>query len=268
MKTARTPGVYASAITHVGRRSGRVYETPAGPFATDDGCISPSPMFADKTTARMVGVLFIIGTVTAIVGGALVEEPLKRSNALVAVAGSEGRVVTGALLELVLAASVAGIGALLFPVLRRRNEGLAMGYVCTRILESVLLLAASVSGLVFLNLSQDHGRAGVDGLAPLGNAVLAGRDRSSVVGGLVMLGVSTLILNSLLLTGKLVPSWLARWGLIAGAFVVACGALQLYGHVDAVLQAVLVGPVAVYEIVLAVRLISRGFDEPIAVVRS
>ena len=88
-------------------------------------------MFADKTTARIVGVLFIVGTVTAIVGGSLVEEPLERSNALVEVAGSEGRVVTGVLLELVLAASVAGIGALLFPVLRRRNEGLAMGYVCT-----------------------------------------------------------------------------------------------------------------------------------------
>ena len=70
--------------------------------------------------------------------------------------------MTGVLLELVLAASVAGIGALLFPVLRRRNEGLAMGYVCTRILESVLLLAASVSGLVFLDLGQDHGRAGLE----------------------------------------------------------------------------------------------------------
>ena len=59
--------------------------------------------------------LFFIGTVTAIVGGALVEEPLKRSNALVAVAGNEGRVVNGALLEHIRAASVAGIGALLFP---------------------------------------------------------------------------------------------------------------------------------------------------------
>ena len=127
--------------------------------------------------------------------------------------------MTGVLLELVLVVSVVGIGALLFPVLRRRNEGLAMGYVGTRILESVLLLAASVSGLVFLKLSQEHGRAGVDGLAPLGDAVLAGRDRSSLLGGLVMLGVSTLILNSLLLTAKLVPSWLAGWGLIGGALV-------------------------------------------------
>ena len=84
MKTARTPGAYAGAITHVGRRSGRVYETPVGPFAADDGFISPRPMFADKTTARIVGVLFIVATVTAIVGGALVEGPLKRSNALVA----------------------------------------------------------------------------------------------------------------------------------------------------------------------------------------
>ena len=67
MEQARTPGAYASAITHVGRRSGRVYETPAGPFATDEGFISPSPMFADKTTARKsagwVGVLWIMATV-------------------------------------------------------------------------------------------------------------------------------------------------------------------------------------------------------------
>ena len=51
MQTARTPGWYAGAI-HEGRRSGRVYETPAGPFATDDGFGSPSQMFADETTAR------------------------------------------------------------------------------------------------------------------------------------------------------------------------------------------------------------------------
>jgi len=211
MKTAGTPGAYAGAITHVGRRSGRVYETPVGPFATDDGFGSPPPMFADKTTARIVGVLFIVATVTAIVGGLLIHGPLKGSNALVDVAGREGRIVTGVLLELVLVVSVVGIGALLFPVLRRRNEGLAMGYVGTRILESVLLLAASVSGLVFLKLSQEHGRTGADGLLPLGDAVLAGRDRSSLLGGLVMLGVSTLILNSLLLTAKLVPAWLADW---------------------------------------------------------
>jgi hypothetical protein len=253
MKTAGTPGAYAGAVSHVGRRSGRI----------------ASAMFADRTTARIVEGLFIVATVTAIVGGALVEGPLKRSNALVDVAGSEGRVVTGVLFELVLVVSVVGIGALLFPVLRRRNEGLAMGYVGTRILESVLLLAASVSGLMFLKLSQEHGRAGLDGLAPLGDAVLAGRDRSSLLGGLVMLGVSTLILNSLLLTAKLVPAWLAGWGLIGGALVLVCGALELYGlHLDAVVQALLTAPVAVYEMVLAVRLILRGFDEPVVVVGS
>lgn len=220
-------------------------------------------MFADKTTARVVGVLFIVATATAIVGGFLAEEPLKRSNALVSVSGSEGRVVTGVLLELVLVLSVVGIGALLFPVLRRWNEGLAIGYVGTRLLEGVLLLGASVSGLVFLELSQDHGRAGLDGLAPLGDAVLAGRDRTSLLGGLVMLGVSTLILNSLLLTAKLVPAWLAGWGLIGGALVLVCGALELYGlDVATVVQALLTAPVALFEMVLAVRLISRGFDEP------
>ena len=229
--------------------------------------VSPGPMFADKTTARIVGVLFIVATVTAIVGGLLIYGPLKRSNALIDVAGSQGRIVTGVLLELVLVVAVVGIAALLFPVLRRHNEGLAMGYVGARILESVLLLTASVGALVFLKLSQEHGRTGLDGLVPLGDTVLAGRDRSSLLGGLVMLGVSTLILNSLLLTAKLVPAWLADWGLIGGALVLVCGALELYGlHLNAVVQALLTAPVAVYEMVLAVRLISRGFDEPVVVV--
>ena len=37
MKTAGQPGAYAGVVRHVGRKSGRPYETPIGPFPTDYG---------------------------------------------------------------------------------------------------------------------------------------------------------------------------------------------------------------------------------------
>ena len=216
---------------------------------------------SDRTAAAAAGVLFVVADVAAIVGGLLLEGPLTRSDALARIAGSEGRVATGVLLELVLALSVAGIGVLLYPVLRRRHEALALGYVAARLLESVLLLAAATSALVFLTLGQDQGR---EGLVPLGDALMAGRDRTLLLGGLVLLGVSTVILNSLLLRGKLVPAWLAYWGLAGGVLVFVRGLLELYGLEPGLADVVLTAPVAVYELALAARLIARGLHEPAA----
>ena len=85
-------------------------------------------MCTDRVTARIVGLLFIVGTVTAIVGGALVDS-ITEPDAVVDVAGSKGQIVTGALLEMVLALSVVGIAVMIYPVLKRRDEGLALGYV-------------------------------------------------------------------------------------------------------------------------------------------
>jgi hypothetical protein len=76
-------------------------------------------MFTDKLTARVVGVLFIVASVTAIVGGSLVGD----SDALGDLVGVQHRVITGVLIELVLVVSVVGIAVLAFPVLRRRDEG-------------------------------------------------------------------------------------------------------------------------------------------------
>jgi len=144
-----------------------------------------------------------------------------------------------------------------------------MGYVGTRILESVLLLAASVSGLVFLKLSQEHGRTGADGLLPLGDAVLARprpefpprRPRHARRQHSHPQQPSP--------DGEARPGLARRLGPIGGALVLVCGALELYGlHLDAVVQALLTAPVAVYEMVLAVPLISRGFDEPVVVTGS
>lgn len=220
-------------------------------------------MYTDKTTARIVGALFIIATATAIVGGSLLL-PLEEPDYLVAVAADEGQVVTGVLLELILVMSVFGIAVLLFPVLKRRNEGLALSYVGARVLEGVLLLAATVSALLILALSQDYGTSGVAGVEPLGDLLLAARDWTYLLGSVVVFGTTALILYSLLYQSRLVPVWLSLWGLAGGALILVRGLIEMYGaELSGVVQGVFAAPIAVQEMVLAVWLIVKGFSTPV-----
>jgi len=219
-------------------------------------------MGADRVTARVVGVLFIVGTVTAIVGGGLVDS-ITEPDAVVDVAGSKGQIVTGALLEMVLALSVVGIAVMIYPVLKRRDEGLALGYVGVRMLEAVLLLTASISALLLLSVSQDHGGDGTR-VQPTSDLVLAARDWTVLIGSMVLLGVGGLILYSLLLRSALVPAWLAAWGLAGAALILVEGVLEMYQlDLPVFVQAVLTAPIALNEMVLAVMLIVRGFGGPL-----
>ncbi len=215
-----------------------------------------------RTTARIIGILFIVATAAAIVGGTFLL-PTQEPSYLVDAAAKEGQVVTGVLLELIMVMSVIGVAVMFFPIFKRRNEELALGYVGARALEGVLLLAASVSALLVLALSQDYGQAGVASVQPLGDLLLAVREWTYTLGSLVMLGVSALILYSLLYQSKLVPTWLSVWGLIGGALILVRGMLEMYGlELPAAAQALFAAPIAINEMVLAVWLIAKGFDTP------
>jgi hypothetical protein len=222
--------------------------------STTDG----GAMFTDKTTARVVGVLFIAATVFAIVGGSLLL-PLDERDYLGEVAAQDGQVVSGALIEMLMVLSVIGIATMLFPVLRRRNEGLALTYVGTRMLEGVLLLAAAASALVVLGVSRDAGPAAQG----VGDAALGLREWTYLIGSEVMLGVSAVILYSLLYAARLVPAWLSLWGLAGGVLIGLGGVLEVYGvELPVAGQAIVAAPIAINEMVLALWLIVRGFSAP------
>jgi hypothetical protein len=215
-------------------------------------------MLTDKTTARVVGVLFIAATVFAIIGGSLLL-PLDEQDYLGEVAAQDGQVVSGALIEMLMVLSVIGIATMLFPVLKRRNEGLALTYVGTRTLEGVLLLAAAASALVVVGASRDAGPAAQG----IGDAALAAREWTYLVGSEVMLGVSAVILYSLLYAARLVPAWLSLWGLAGGVLIGLGGVLEVYGvELPVVGQAIVAAPIAINEMVLALWLIVRGFSPP------
>jgi hypothetical protein len=210
---------------------------------------------ARRGTAISVGALFVVASVTAIVGGSLI---LPIEDGLQAATAAETEVAAGVILEFVLVLSVVGIAVLLYPVLRPHGEGLALGYVAARILEAVLLLAAAMSARVVLALAVVEGTVNAEAQAGLALAI---REWTYLTGSLLFFGVSAVILYSLLYRGRLVPAWLSLWGLVGGILIAALGAVEVGGlAVPGEVHGLLVAPIGLNEMVLAIWLIVRGFD--------
>jgi len=210
-----------------------------------------------RATARAVGALFIVASAAAIVGGSLLL-PLVDATELASLADDKAQMISGALIEMVLVLAVAGIGVLLFPVLRRHGEGAALAYVGARTLEAVTLMAAAFTGLVAVALSETATAAGS---GPMTELVLAVRDTTYLVGSTVMLGLGGLILYSLLLRSRLVPAWLSAWGLLGAALILGSGLAEVYGvELSGVVQGITAAPIAFQEMVLAAWLIVKGFN--------
>ena len=217
-----------------------------------------------RAAARVVGVLFIVATVTSIIGGSLLL-PLDDQNYLIDVTAHENQIILGVLLELILALSVIGIAALLLPVLKPHGEGMAVGYVAVRTVEATFILIASTSALLVLALSQDWGSAGGVGVEPVGSALLSAREWTLFVGTLIVFSVSAVILNTLLYRSQLVPVWLSLLGLVGGLLLLTSAVVEMFAYgVDAPVALQLLGaaPIALQEMILAVLLIWKGFAGP------
>jgi len=211
-----------------------------------------------RKTAVAVGILFILATVLALLDSALTKDVGDAPDHLAQLAGRGGQLVAGALLAIGAGACCVLIAALLFPILKRRNEGMALGYLGLRILEAVTLVVTAVSVLLLVTVGRQAVAAGV----PVGSdlrtmaALLQGLHEWAFPMNPFVFGLGAVLFYSLLYTARLVPRWLSVWGLVGAAAVFAFSLLQFYG----VGSALLAVPIGVQEMVLAGWLLARGFD--------
>jgi hypothetical protein len=174
-----------------------------------------------------------------------------------------GAVVTCALLVLVMGLSLALVPVVLFPVLRRVDEVLAIGYLVVRgAVETACYVLSAISLLLLLPLgealSAGPGTASPVGVR-LGNLLLDHVDVGAVTALVFCLGGA--MFYAMLYRSRIVPRWIAIWGLAAIPFYVAAYVLAMYGVIgtDSAAQSMLYTPLAVQEMVLAVWMIARGF---------
>ncbi|WP_436492516.1 DUF4386 domain-containing protein [Actinokineospora sp. HUAS TT18] len=200
-------------------------------------------MTSPRTTATAAGVLYLLTHVTSIAAlllyGPLLDDP-----------GHTGAGIRlGALLEVVLMLTIVGTAITLYPVVRKQNEALAMGYVALRTLEAAVIGVGVVSLLAVITARE------------AGRALVAVHDWTFLLGPNFVLGTNTVLLAYLFYRSGLVPRFIAVLGLIGGplVFVSAIGVLfGLYEQVS-VPGSLAAVPVFLWELSLAVWLIAKGF---------
>jgi hypothetical protein len=213
-----------------------------------------------RKTAIIVGVLFITATVAYSLGIILLDPILGVSDILTSVSTNENQVIIGALLVLIDAVAVAGIGIMIYPILKRKNEPLALGYAGARIVECVLFIVNVIAILTLLTLSQKFIQAGTPDAAyyqTLGALLLAAGDWAFLLGFGLAFTISALILNFVLYQSKLIPRWLSVWGFAGAVLLWVYYLLQPF---SINLIEILFLPIAVQEMVFAVWLIVKGFN--------
>ena len=216
-----------------------------------------------RGAATAAGILYITGTVAGALSYVVIAPVSGARDPLASAAEHSGAVVTGALLVLVMGLSLAFVPIVLFPVLRRVNEVLAVGYLIVRgAVETACYVVLAIGWLLLVPLGDamavGPGTASPAG-ARVGSLVLDADATNAALTLVFCLGASMFYL--LLYRSRIVPRWIALWGLVAIPLYVAGDLLAMYGVIGAnSSEQVLVNmPMAVQEMVLAVWLIARGF---------
>ena len=218
-------------------------------------------MNANRKTAIIAGALWIIASVAGVLGyGVFLNPILSATDYLFQVSANEIQIITGAFLILVMAVAVAWIPVMLFPILKKHHEALAVGYLGARIIECVILIVGDISLLSLLTLSQEFVKAGAPATSyfqTLGTLLLAAGDWTFLLGPGIAFSITALILNYLLYQSRLVPRFLSVWGLIGATMLFAYDVLQIWGFNLPLIVAL---PIALQEMVFAVWLIVKGFN--------
>lgn len=177
-----------------------------------------------RTTAVVVGVIYLAGFVVGLVGTGFIQTVLGAPDYLSTVSAKSMMLAIGAILWLMAVAGDAAHGVLMFSVLKPHSERLAIGYLASRIIDAVFLAVYVLFILLQIPLGSAYLKAAVPTTFSLQalSTVSAQADLYAYSIGMVALGLAGLMLNSLFYRTRLVPRWIAVWGLVGYAILV-CG---------------------------------------------
>jgi hypothetical protein len=217
-----------------------------------------------QTIARVFGVLYLITFITSIPAAFIFYAPVLGDPRYILGAGADTGVQWGAFLEMILIIANIGTAVVLYPILKRQNEILILGYVTARVVECVFIAMGLLSLLTIVTLRQGAA-AGADAgsLITAGKSLVALHDWTFLLGPGFMVGIGNgLILGYLMYTSRLMPRGLAVLGLIGGPLIIATGVGAMFGIIEpgGAVQGIATIPEALWELSLGVWPIVMGFN--------
>jgi len=216
-----------------------------------------------RKSALATGVLFIVTFVTSI-PALILYGPVLNDAHYVLGPGADTRVFAGAFLEVLLVISNIGTAVAIFPVVRRQNESIALGYVAARVVESTIIAVGIISILAVVTMRRDLAGGGTDPatLVVAGKALVAIHKGSFLLGPGFCAGIENgLMLGYLMYRSGLVPRPIAVLGLVGGTLAFIAGTAELFGLWPQVSGAgvLLVLPEALFEALIGIYLTFKGF---------
>jgi hypothetical protein len=219
-------------------------------------------MNTNRKIAVITGLIFIIATVAVFVAGALTPD-LAGADFLARFSAHPSQVAAGVLFYLVTAFASGGIAIAMYPVMKRSNAGLALGSVVFRALEAVFYMLEAVCLLSLPALGRQLATAGAADrtlLQALGNTLVSLREQAALV-AVFAFCLGAFMYYYLFFQSRLIPRWLSGFGIVAITLLLIACVLALYSGNMITSYVPLAAPIALQEMVLAVWLIVKGFDQ-------
>ena len=227
------------------------------------------PMDSLRKTALVAGVFYLITFIS--IPTLALYGPVKNHRDWILGSGGHTAVLVGGFLEVIVALAGIGTAVTLYPVVKRQNEGVALGFAAARVLEAGMIFAGVVSLLSLVTLRQDLGGAAGANAAALvttGASHVAVYNWAFLLGQSLMPAINALLLGSLMYRSRLVPRIIPALGLIGAPLLIAAVIAALFGGIGqySSVAALAALPVAAWELSLGVWLVVKGFKpSPITV---
>jgi hypothetical protein len=224
-----------------------------------------TPLGTDRKTALVVGVLFILGTVPSLLSLPLGLNTVNAPDHLTAISAHEGQMILFTAVKFFMGMACAGIGLALYPILKKYNEGLAIGAAGFRIIEGAVDVVGALLYVVLLALSQEYVKAGSPAPTYFQTAdvvINAAIGWFRDVAMLLTFGTGAMLYYIVFYQYRLIPRWLSVWGLVGITLTILSTLLVMFHLLPpaATIVIALNLPILPQELVLAVWLIVKGFN--------
>jgi hypothetical protein len=217
-----------------------------------------------RTTAIVVGVMYLAGFVVGLVGNGLIQSILGAPDHLSTVSANSMMLAIGAILWLMAVAGDAAHGVLMFPVLKQHSERIALGYLASRIVDAVFIAVFVLFILLQIPLGSEYLKAVAPNtfyLQALSTLAIQANLYAYDI-GMIALGLAGLMLNYMFYRAKLVPRWIAVWGLVGYAIIFFGMVSEVMGSGLGLVSSL---PGGLWEVFIGVWLIAKGFNSPASV---
>jgi uncharacterized protein DUF4386 len=216
-----------------------------------------------RRTALVAGAFYLL-TFAASIPALFLLSPVLDNPAYITGTGADTSVLLGCFLDVITALAGIATAVTLYPVVKRQHEGLALGFVTSRLMEAAIIVIGVVSLLSIVTLRQDvAGTSGADGasLVTVGQSLVGVRDWTFLLGPNLMAALNAVLLGTLMYRSRLVPRLIPTVGLVGSALLLVDVTVIFFGGYDlgSVWHGIAAAPIFAWELSLGVWLVVKGF---------